>query len=62
MAKSLAVIVGAALFLATHAASAACSYEGQRYPTGAVLCIQGKLHICEANDAWKVDRRSSCSN
>ena len=37
-----------------------CAYEGQRYPTGTALCIGGKLHVCEANSAWKVDRSSAC--
>ena len=63
MAKTVAfLMVGAALLFATGAAEAACAYEGQRYPTGTVLCIGGKVYVCEANAAWKIDRSSSCTN
>ena len=53
-------VVAAGLLIGAQAA-AACSYEGQTYPTGTVLCIGGKLQICQSNDAWKVDRSSSCA-
>ena len=62
MAKSMAILLGAALLFAAHAAAAACAYEGQRYPAGTVLCIGGKIFVCQANDAWKIDRTSTCSN
>ncbi|HUA56380.1 MAG TPA: hypothetical protein VMB81_29625 [Candidatus Sulfotelmatobacter sp.] len=66
MAKSAAILLGAALMVAggvfTAGAAEACSYEGQAYPPGTVLCIGGKQFICQSNDAWKVDRSSSCSN
>jgi len=62
MAKTVAILMAAALWLAAGAAEAACAYEGQRYPAGTVLCIGGKVYVCEANDAWKIDRSSSCSN
>jgi hypothetical protein len=62
MAKSMAILVGAALVFAAHAAVAACAYEGQRYPAGTVLCIGGKTYTCQSNDAWKVDRGSACTN
>ena len=62
MAKTVAILMGAALVFAAGAAAAACAYEGQRYPAGTVLCIGGKIYVCEANDAWKIDRSSSCSN
>jgi hypothetical protein len=60
MIRVLAFMVGATLLVAANVAQATCSYEGQRYPTGTALCIGGKLNICEANSAWKVDRSSSC--
>ena len=60
MIKALAFMIGATLLVAANLAEAACSYEGQRYPTGTALCIGGKLHVCEANSAWKIDRSSSC--
>jgi len=53
MAKSLAMVFGVALIMAANAAFAACSYEGQRYPTGTVLCVGGKIYLCEANDAGR---------
>ena len=62
MAKTVAILMGAALVFAAGAAAAACAYEGQRYPAGTVLCIGGKIYVCEANDAWKIDRSSACSN
>jgi hypothetical protein len=63
MGKVIPMLMGAALlFAAAGVAEAACSYEGARYPAGTVLCIGGKIYVCEANDAWKIDRTSSCSN
>ena len=63
MGNVIPMMVGAALlFAVSGVAEAACTYEGQRYPAGTVLCIGGKLHVCEANDAWKIDRRSACGN
>ncbi len=62
MGKTVAILMGAALLVAAGAAEAACAYEGQRYPAGTVLCIGGKVYVCEANDAWKIDRSSTCSN
>jgi len=62
MAKATAILLGAALWFAAGAAEAACSYEGQSYPAGTVLCIGGKIFICQSNDAWKIDRLSSCSS
>ncbi len=63
MAKMMAVVwTMAGLLVAASAAQAACGYEGQRYPAGTVLCIGGKIYTCEANDAWKVDRSSACTN
>jgi len=58
--KSLGFVAGALLLLGTHMAEAACTYEGQGYPAGAVLCIGGKTYTCQSNDAWKVDRSSNC--
>jgi hypothetical protein len=66
MAKSVAILFGAALLFAAGVLAAdraeACSSEGQTYPAGTVLCIKGKIYVCQSNDAWKVDRSSSCSN
>jgi hypothetical protein len=67
MGKLMSRMVGAALLVGAMAgaagiAQAACTYEGSRYPAGTVLCIGGKIYVCESNDAWKVDRTSSCSN
>ena len=62
MGKIVAIVMAVGLWLAAGAAEAACTYEGQRYPAGTVLCIGGKVYVCEANDAWKIDRSSSCSN
>lgn len=63
MDKLIPILMGAAMVVAVSGvAEAACTYEGQRYPAGTVLCIGGKLHVCEPNDAWKIDRRSSCGN
>jgi hypothetical protein len=58
--KSLGFLVVALLVLGANLAEAACSYEGQGYPTGTVLCVGGKTYTCQSNDAWKVDRSSSC--
>jgi hypothetical protein len=58
--KLAGFLVAAAMLAAAQTAEAACSYEGQSYPTGAVLCIGGKLYSCQSNDAWKVDRTSTC--
>ena len=66
MAKAMAILIGAPMLLAVllgaGAAQAACAYEGQRYPAGTVLCIGGKIFVCQTNDAWKIDRSSSCSS
>jgi hypothetical protein len=62
MAKTMAILAGVALLFAAGAAHAVCAYEGQRYPPGTVLCIGGKVYVCESNDAWKIDRSSTCSN
>jgi hypothetical protein len=63
MGKLMSMVMGAALLVAAAGiAQAACTYEGSRYPAGTVLCIGGKIYVCESNDAWKVDRASSCSN
>ena len=59
--KLAGFLVAAALLIGAGAAEAACSYEGQSYPTGTVLCIGGKVEICQSNDAWKIDRSSSCA-
>jgi hypothetical protein len=64
MGKLMSMVMGATLLVGAVAgvAEAACTYEGSRYPAGTVLCIGGKIYVCESNDAWKVDRTSSCSN
>jgi len=61
MIKLMGFVVGALLLAGAHLAEAACAYEGQSYPTGTVLCIGGKIYACQSNDAWKVDRASSCA-
>jgi hypothetical protein len=61
MLKLLGLLTGAVLLLNANLAEAACSYEGQSYPTGTVLCVAGKTYTCQSNDAWKVDRSSSCA-
>jgi hypothetical protein len=61
MIKLMGFAVGALLLAGANLAEAACSYEGQSYPTGTTLCIRGKLYVCESNDAWKVDRTSTCA-
>jgi hypothetical protein len=58
--KALGFVAGALLLLGANMAEAACTYEGQSYPTGAVLCLGGKTYTCQSNDAWKVDRSSNC--
>jgi hypothetical protein len=64
MAKLMSMVLGASLLVGAVAgiAEAACTYEGSRYPTGTVLCIGGKLYVCDSNEAWKPDRNSSCGN
>jgi hypothetical protein len=62
MAKTVAILLGVAVLFGAGTAAAACAYEGQRYPAGTVLCISGKIFVCQSNDAWKVDRSSTCSN
>jgi hypothetical protein len=59
--KLAGFLVAGALLIGAQAAEAACSYEGQSYPAGTVLCIGGKIYACQSNDAWKVDRSSSCA-
>jgi len=61
MIKLLGLAGVATVLMGAGLADAACTYEGQRYPTGTVLCIGGKIYVCESNDAWKVDRASTCA-
>lgn len=59
--KLAGFLVAAVVLAGVQVAQAACPYEGQNYPTGTVLCIGGKSYTCQSNDAWKVDRSSSCA-
>ncbi len=52
-------LLGAAA-AAVGPAAADCVWNGQRFPPGATVCVDGKVNICRPNDTWGVEHESRC--
>lgn len=50
----------AAAAVAIGSAQADCVWQGQRFPPGATVCVDGKVNICRPNDTWGVEHESRC--
>jgi len=32
---------------------ASCTYKGSEFPAGAVVCIEGREHLCREDGSWE---------